>query len=107
MMRKILATLALFAPLAHADRSAVRIQAVDQYSITGYPLYAAAVTPSDSADLAEPGFIRADAAGQVTVLCYGSTASVALNLVAGEFVPCLVKRVYDTGTDSIVLHVFY
>lgn len=106
-MRKILAILALFAPLAYADRSAVRIQAVDQYSISSYPLFGAAVTPNDSADLDEPGFIRADAAGQVTAICYGNSTSIVLNLAAGEFVPCLVRRVYDTGTDAIVLHVFY
>ncbi len=93
--------------LAVADRSALRIEPNDEYTITSFPLYGAAVTPSDSADLSEPGFIRADAAGAVTLLCYGSTTSIALNLAAGEYAPCLVKRVYDTGTDAITIHVFF
>ena len=77
------------------------------HSITGYPIHGEIVTPDDDADLPRPGYVRADAEGAVTVIPYGSTASISLTLVAGEFVPCLVKRVLDSGTDAITLHVFY
>lgn len=108
-MRRVLIAALLMgvAVFASADRSAVRLQPVDQYAITSFPLYGSAVTPNDSADLAEPGFIRPDADGAVTATCFGSTSSITLNMVAGEYFPCLVKRVYDTGTDAITIHVFY
>lgn len=73
----------------------------------GFPRRCAVVTPSDTTDLPFPGFVRADETGQVTALPYDSTSSVVMNLVAGEFLPFLVKRVYDTGTDNITLHVSY
>lgn len=82
---------------------------VDHYSITGYPYYGAVVTPNDSTDVDPVGYIRADAAGAVTAACMGNGAGnqITLNLDAGDFFPCLVTRVYDTGTDAITIHIFY
>jgi len=92
-----------------AQQSANQLTAVDKFSIGGFPYYGATVTPNDSADLATPGFVRPDTAGAVTAACFGNGAGnqITLNLAAGETFPCLVSRVYDTGTDSITLHVFY
>jgi hypothetical protein len=79
------------------------------YTITSFPLYGAEVTPSDTVPLAVPGQVRADEAGAVTVVCVGQELGdeIALTMVAGEFVPCVVKYVKDDGTDAIVLHAFY
>jgi len=77
------------------------------WSIGGFPFYGALVTPNDSTDLPEPGYLRVDADGQVTAACVGNGTSLTLNLTAGEFFPCQVSRVFDTGTDAITIHVFY
>jgi hypothetical protein len=107
-MKRIWLLLALTCSLAGAaDRTAQQIQSADRYTFTAYPLYGALVTPNDSADLAQPGFIRANGDGNVVVICYGSTSSITLALVVGEIVPCLVKRVLSTGTTATPLHVFY
>ena len=81
----------------------------DNFTVTGYPLRCALVTKSDTVDLPNPGIVRADAAGAVTVIPYGNPDNTAFtfNLAAGEAVPCVVKRVKSTGTDSITLHVMY
>lgn len=83
---------------------------VDNFTVTAFPYRGKAVTPSDSADLPDgPGMVRANAAGAVTVVCRGNATAetITLALVAGETVPCVVRRVLDTGTDAITLHVFY
>lgn len=83
----------------------------DHYTTTGYPRKAVAVTQDDSNDLpGGPAIIRADGAGQVTVIPAGNdldSDTVTYNLAAGEAVPCLVRRVLNTGTDAIVLHAHY
>lgn len=99
--------LAALATSARADRTAQTIQTVAQYTYAAFPLYGGLVTQSDVSNLPEPGFIRADADGAVTAICFGNTSEITLNLVKGEYFPCLVKKVLDTGTDAIVLHVFY
>ena len=87
--------------------STLRIGPVDDYNITAFPLFGAVVTPHDTNPLATPGMIRADAAGAVTATCAGNGATLTLNLAAGEFFPCIVSHVLDTGTDAITIHVFY
>lgn len=90
-----------------ADRTAQNIGSVDRYTITSFPLYGSVVTPSDTVDLTQPGFIRANGAGDAKVICFASSSSVTLTLAAGETVPCLVRRVYATGTTVVTLHEFY
>ena len=81
----------------------------DRYTITGFPLKGAVVTPSDTDPLDFPGTVRVNADGQITVVPAGNAVAdtITLDLLAGEFVPCLVSHVMDTGTDAIVIHVFY
>lgn len=90
-------------------QSAKTIAPNDHYTITAFPLFGALVTPSDTVALSVPGAVRADADGAVTVVCVGNpiASPITLTMVAGEFVPCLVSYVFDTGTDGITLHVFY
>lgn len=80
-----------------------------QEVITRFPNYGAVVTPNDTTDLPNPGYIRADEEGQVKVVPVGMLPAdaITLNLAAGAFCPCKVSRVYDTDTDDITLHVFY
>lgn len=91
------------------DRSAAQIRSVDQYSITSFPFYGALVVPDDDTDFAQPGFVRADSPGAVVFLPYSNPdgQTLTVNLVAGEYIPCLVRRVLATGTDAAVLHRFY
>jgi hypothetical protein len=104
----VLLCVSILALAVNAQQTANQLTPVEKFSITGYPYYGAAVTPNDSTDLTNPGYVRADADGAVTANCFGPpAASITLNLTAGEFFPCLVSRVFDTGTDAITLHVFY
>lgn len=91
------------------SQSTSRIGPVDDFTITSYPLYGAVAVQHDTNPLAHPGMIRANSAGAVTAACYGQpvTDAITLNLVAGEFFPCVVMYLKDTGTDAITIHVFY
>lgn len=91
------------------DRSARSLGQAGSYTITAYPYYMKAVTPSDTVDMPQPGFVRADAAGAVTFIPQGNAdnETITQNLVAGEIIKCMVRRVLDTGTDAITLHVSY
>lgn len=82
-------------------------QQVTSWTFTNFPLYGVEVTPADATALARPMAIRADADGAVTATCQGSSTAITLNLVAGEFFPCQVRIVADTGTDAITIHGFY
>jgi len=99
--------LALFAMTANGDGSSRVVGPVEQFTITSYPLYGITVQPDDSQDLPQSGFLRADGEGVVRVLCYSSSTPISLTVVAGEFVPCRVKRVYSTNTTATPLHLFY
>jgi hypothetical protein len=82
---------------------------VSSWTYTAFPLYGAAVTPNDATRFA-PSNIRADADGAVTARCAGdgpTGTALTLNMVAGEFFPCQVIMVLDTGTDAIAIHRFY
>jgi hypothetical protein len=63
---------------------------------------AAAVTPSDSADLAEPSqALWIGGAGAVSVdLVDGGSAVVFAGIAAGTLVPIRAKRVRSTGTTA-------
>jgi hypothetical protein len=82
----------------------------EKFTITNFPLFGAAITPSDATVLDPPRAIRADANGAVTARCAGqgrTGTAITLTLVAGEFFPCQVVMVLDTGTDAITIHGFY
>lgn len=59
-----------------------------------------AVTPSDTENV---DFIalRADSAGVIKIVTPGSPSTVTLNVVAGEIIPCLIRKVL-TGTTATV-----
>ncbi len=104
-----LIVLCLVAMAALSQSSTTRIGVVDDYNITAYPLYGAVAVQHDTNPLAHPGMLRVDAAGAVTAVCWGNTLAqaITLNLVAGEFFPCVVTYLLDTGTAAITIHVFY
>ena len=90
-----------------ASNTGLRVQS---WSYTNYPIYGVAITPHDTDELAFPMAIRPDADGAVTAVCSGNdavAAAITLTLVAGEFFPCQVIIVLDTGTDAITIHGFY
>ena len=102
--------LALTATIASAQQSSRVLGPVEQYNITSFPLYGRLLSPSDQDSLPIPGFVRADGAGSVRVQCQlnGAGETITLTVVAGEFIPCRVIKVWDAGTtDGIVLHLFY
>lgn len=110
MRKYLLGLVALFAAATvYSDTTPQYIRRPTDYVYTSYPMYMAVVTPSDSTDLPNRGTVRADTAGAVTVICSGNAdgETVTLNLAAGEFVPCIVRRVLDTGTDAITIHISY
>ena len=78
------------------------------FAVTGFPIHGEVITPSDSADLKTSGYVRADAAGTVRAVPHeGDGSTIDVTLAAGEFFPCLVKRVHSTGTSASLLHLFY
>jgi hypothetical protein len=80
-----------------------------EFALTAYPLYGVAVAESDTTQWDPPIMVRADTAGAVTARCVGGGAAataIVLNLAAGEFIPCQVVMVLDTGTDAIAFHGF-
>lgn len=75
---------------------------------TLFPRSAAVVTKSDTVDMPNEGIIYVGVAGDVKVLPAGSEAPVTfLGLTAGSAVPCVVRRVYNTGTTAGSLLVVY
>ena len=71
---------------------------------------AAAVTPSDAADL--PGgaakALWIGGAGNLSLIAENDTVAVALNAVAaGQLIPLRVKRVRATGTTATNIVAFY
>jgi len=94
----------------HAQTSGNIGQTVPSWTYTNFPLYGAVVTPTDATALARPMSIRANTAGAVNATCVGdgvAGTALTLTLAAGEFFPCQVIEVNDTGTDAITIHGFY
>lgn len=79
------------------------------FSLTGLPLHGVLLTPDDATDVVTSGYLRADAAGTVTAVPHAGdkTTTIVCTLAAGEFFPCMVRRVYSTGTSATPLHLFY
>jgi hypothetical protein len=77
-------------------------------TITGFPPHAKVITPHATNDLTDHDgnvvgmSIRAESAGAIAVVPVGNpTASpVTFTLAAGQFVPCLVRRVLVAGTTA-------
>ena len=92
-----------------AQGQSARVQGpAEQYNITSFPLYGRLLSPSDSETFSVPGFLRADVAGNAKVECQGNPGNpITLALIAGEFVPCKVIKVWATGTTATPLHLFY
>ena len=102
--------IAAFAGYVYAQTAGNTGQTVPSWVYTNFPLYGAVVTPTDATALARPMSIRANTAGAVSATCAGdgvSGTALTLTLVAGEFFPCQVIEVNDTGTDAITIHGFY
>lgn len=100
----------LAAGVIYAQSASNQGSQVSSWTFTTFPLYGVAITPHDSTRLSQPMAARADADGAVTARCSGdgpSGTALTLNLVAGEFFPCQVIMVLDTGTDAITIHGFY
>ena len=71
-----------------------------------YPMYpedAAAVTPSDTADLPQFSVIFVGGAGNVKVTTAQGSAVTFSGLNAGTVLPVRVRRVWATGTTATLL----
>lgn len=78
------------------------------FAVTGFPTHGEVITPDDSNDLKTSGYVRADAAGTMRAVPHEGDGSVIdVTLVAGEFFPCMVRRVHAAGTTATPLHLFY
>jgi hypothetical protein len=90
-------------------RSTQNIGQVGEFSITNFPILGALAAQSDTVNFTAPSALRVNADGAVTVTCWGNpdANSITLTLAAGEFVPCQVKRLWDSGTDAITIHRFW
>lgn len=58
------------------------------------------VTPSDSTDLSQPGILYVGNGGDVKVETINGDTVTFANMPIGSFLPCVVKRVYATGTGN-------
>jgi hypothetical protein len=68
------------------------------------PIYAAAVTPSDTKGLDQAAVIYVGGAGNVACLPEGNTAAVTfVGLSAGDILPVSVVRVNATNTTATSL----
>ena len=75
-----------------------------------YPMYpedAAAVTPSDSADLPQFSVIYVGGAGNVKVTTAQGSAVTFSGVNAGTVIPVLVRRVWSTGTTATLMTAVY
>lgn len=112
MRKYLLLAVALLAGAAvYSATTPEYIRRPTDYVYTSYPMYMAVVAPSDSTDLPNRGTVRLNTAGAVTVICSGNAdgETVTLTMAAGESVPCIVRRVLDTGTDdeTVTIHISY
>jgi len=61
---------------------------------------AAAVTPSDTADLAQPARLYVGTTGDLSVILVNDTTAVTFSSVAAGWLPLIVKRVMSTSTTA-------
>lgn len=84
-------------------------------AVTGFPWCAKAIAPSDSADLqnydTEPQAmtVRVGTGGTVKYIPLGNTdaQTITETYADGAVIPCLVRRVFSTGTSATGLVGFY
>ena len=75
-----------------------------------YPMYpedAAAVTPSDTADLPQFSVIYVGGAGNVKVTTAQGSAVTFSGVNAGTVIPVRVRRVWATGTTATLMTAVY
>lgn len=66
------------------------------------------ITPSDTVDLSPYArALRIGITGDVTVLNSRGESVLFTAVLAGETLPCMVKRVMDTGTDADNIVAYY
>jgi len=70
-------------------------------------IYAKTVTPSDTAELAQPGQIYVGGGGDIKVITDGGDTTTFVGVVGGTILPVLVKKVFATGTDATNMLVTY
>ena len=68
---------------------------------------AAAVTPSDSENLANSGMLYISGTGNVKVTTKGGQDVTILTVPVGLLEGLEVERVWSTGTTATGIHVFY
>lgn len=71
------------------------------------PEHAIEVTPSDTGHLEQPSTIYVGVTGDVKVLTVGGEAVTFVGALGGVTIPCVVTRVYDTGTDATNIVALY
>lgn len=76
-----------------------------RYNIPLYPPSAEAVSPSDSANFAEPSTVYVGGGGVVAVIPWepGAAAAVNYTIPTGGTVPCTVRRVNLTNTTATLM----
>lgn len=72
-----------------------------------YPAGAAAITPSDSADLSQVSVVFVGGAGAVKVTTANGDVVTFSGAVAGMTLPVQVRRVWATGTTATLLLAVY
>jgi hypothetical protein len=72
-----------------------------------YPGGAVAVTPSDSANLANPSVVYVGAAGNVKVTTAQGDVVTFVGLLPGAIIPVQVLRVWSTDTTATSLVAIY
>lgn len=75
--------------------------------VTQFPMYAIAVTPSDSVEFVAPSTVYVGIAGDVVVEPWEGGNTVTFTVGAGGVVPVLVKRVLAATTASALVRVYY
>lgn len=69
--------------------------------VTGLPIHAVAIVPSDTVDLTTPLSVYVGVAGNVKVTPAGAGAAVTfVSASAGSVLPVQVMRVWATGTSA-------
>lgn len=66
-----------------------------------------AITPNDSADLAQPAVLWIGGVGDVTVDTLFEDSVLISAIPAGTLLPLVVKKVHATGTDATLIVGFY
>jgi hypothetical protein len=65
------------------------------------------VTPSDTGHLEQPSTVYVGGTGDVKVLTVGGQVITFVGALAGVVLPCVVTRVYSTGTDATSIVALY